>query len=72
LGRLGQNQAGQQYDATSGLLGNIGTLNDQYAAGRQAAAQQLAGGAMTAESNRSSFGTHGYDHPERDGELGSR
>jgi len=56
LGRLGQNQAGQQYDATSGLLGNIGTLNDQYAAGRQAAAQQLAGGAMTAESNAASSG----------------
>lgn len=51
LGRLGQNQAQSQYDATNSLLGGIGTLNDQFVAGRQAAAQQLAQGAFTAESN---------------------
>lgn len=50
LGRLGQAQAGAQYDATNNLLGNIGSLNDTYAAGRQAAAQQLANGALTAEN----------------------
>jgi hypothetical protein len=51
LGRLGQTNAQNTYDATSGLLGSIGSLNDQYAAGRQAAAQQLAQGAFSAESN---------------------
>lgn len=50
LGKLGQAQAGAQYDATNSLLGSIGTLNDQYLAGRQSAAQQLANGALTAEN----------------------
>jgi hypothetical protein len=51
LGKLGQANAQGLYDANSSLLGNIGTLNDQYVAGRNAAAQQLASGAFTAESN---------------------
>lgn len=51
LGRLGQQQAQDQYNLTSNLLGNIDTLETQYAAGRQAAAQQLANGALTAENN---------------------
>lgn len=51
LGRLGQQQGQAQYNATNSLLGNIGSLNDQYVQGRQAAAQQLATGAFTAEQN---------------------
>jgi hypothetical protein len=51
LGRLGQSQAQAQYDATNSLLGNIGTLNQQYVQGRNAAAQQLAQGAFSAEAN---------------------
>lgn len=50
LGKLGQAQAGAQYDATNSLLGSIGQFNDAYAQGRQQAAQQLAQGALTAES----------------------
>jgi len=56
LGRLGQTNAQNSYDATSGLLGNIGSLNDQYVAGRQAAANQLAQGAFSAESNAAANG----------------
>lgn len=51
LGRLGQQSAQNQYDATSSLLGGIGTLNDQYVAGQRAAAEKLAQGAFSAESN---------------------
>lgn len=50
LGRLGQSQAQSQYDATSSLLGGISGLNDQYVAGRQAAASQLAQGAFSAQA----------------------
>jgi hypothetical protein len=52
LGKLGQANALGQYNATNSLLGSIGTLNDQYVAGRQAAAQALAQGASTAEANQ--------------------
>ena len=59
LGKLGQQQAGAQYDATNSLLGSIGTLNDQYTAGRQAAADKLAQGAFQAESNAAANNTGG-------------
>lgn len=51
LGRIGQQQAQSQYDATSGLLSGIGGFNNDYVAGRQAAAAQLAQGALAAETN---------------------
>lgn len=56
LGRLGQQQAGAQYDATNSLLGGIGSLNDQYVAGQQAAAQALSQGALTAENTAAASG----------------
>lgn len=56
LGRLGQQQAQNQYDVTNSLLGNIGNLNDAYVAGRQAAAQQLANGAIGAENTAAQNG----------------
>lgn len=59
LGRLGQQQGQTQYDATNSLLGNIDTLESNYAAGRQAAAQQLAQGALTAENTAAQNGAGG-------------
>lgn len=63
LGRIGQNQAGAQYDATNNLLGGIGSLNDQYVQGRQAAANQLAQGAFSAEGNAAAAGGSGGGGP---------
>lgn len=57
LGQLGQQQAQDQYNATNSLLGNIDQLEAQYAAGQQAAAQQLAQGALTAENTAAQSGT---------------
>lgn len=51
LGQLGQQNAQGTYDATNSLLGNVGGYYDQYVQGQQAAANQLAQGAMTAEGN---------------------
>jgi hypothetical protein len=59
LGRLGQQQGLDQYNATNSLLGNIGTLNDQYVAGRNAAAQALAQGSLTAEQTAAANGSTG-------------
>ena len=59
LGRLGQQQAGAQYDATNSLLGSIGTLNDQYLAGQKDAASKLASGALTAEGYAAGFDKNG-------------
>lgn len=56
LGRLGQNQAQSQYDVTNSLLGSLGSLNDAYAQGQQAHAQQLAQGAFVAEQNQANSG----------------
>ncbi len=57
LGKLGQQQGQSQYDATNSLLGNIDTLESQYAAGQQAASQQLAQGALTARTRPRSTGS---------------
>ncbi len=56
LGNLGQQQGQDTYNATNSLLSGIGGLNDQYVAGQQAAAQQLAQGALTAENTAAASG----------------
>jgi hypothetical protein len=56
LGNLGQQQGQDTYNATNSLLSGIGSLNDQYVAGQQAAAQQLSQGALTAENTAAASG----------------
>jgi hypothetical protein len=56
LGNLGQQQGQDTYNATNSLLSGIGSLNDQYVAGQQAAAQALSQGALTAENTAAASG----------------